>query len=87
MRNSYKSALKKCFYNHIVRARASLGWTQAKMAETLEMDPRSYIQLDHGKTSCSATTLALFLVYVCKDVNTFVEDLHDAFEEERNQVA
>lgn len=87
MRELYKSALKECFYNHLIRARVSLGLTQEKMAEILEMADRSYIQLDHGKTSCSATTLALFLVYVCKDVTGFVEDLRDAFENEKNKAA
>lgn len=87
MRNSYKSALKQCFYSNLIKTRYSLGLTQAKMAEILAMDDRSYIQLDHGKTSCSATTLALFLVYVCNDVNGFVGELRDAFEKEKNQVA
>lgn len=39
------------------------------------MDERSYIDLGHKKTCCSATTLVLFLVYVCEDVDAFVGEL------------
>ena len=35
--------------------------------------------LDHGKTCCSAVTLALFLVYVCEDSQEFLEELRHAF--------
>ena len=56
------------------------GLTQAEMTEKLSMDDRSYIDLDHGKTCCSAVTLALFLVYVCEDVHEFLEELRHAFE-------
>jgi len=54
--------------------------TQSKMAERLAMDERSYIDLDHEKTCCSAITLALFLVYICADVDAFLKELRCAFE-------
>jgi len=44
------------------------------------MDERSYIDLDHEKTCCSAITLALFLVYICADVDAFLKELRCAFE-------
>lgn len=80
MRKLYQSILKRCFYNHLIHSRADLGLTQAEMAERLAMDERSYIELDHGKSCCSATTLALFLVYVCEDVYDFLEELRRAFD-------
>jgi len=80
MRKTYHTILKTCFHRNLINARVSMGLTQAEMAERLVMDDRSYIDLDHGETCCSATTLALFLVYVCKDVHGFVEELRDAFE-------
>ena len=54
--------------------------TQTQMAGRLSMDPRSYVELDQGKSSCSALTLALFLIYVCKDSDTFLEKLRIALE-------
>lgn len=57
------------------------------MAEKLAMDERSYIDLDHGKTCCSAVTLALFLIYVCEDVGKFLLELKNALEESQNKAA
>lgn len=87
MRKAYRNILKHQFCVRLVRTRTEMGITQAEMAERLAMDDRSYIDLDHGKTCCSAVTLALFLVYVCDDVNRFLEDLRDAFETAINQAA
>lgn len=80
MRALYKVKLKQCFHRNLIRARINAGLTQSKMAERLAMDERSYIDLDHEKTCCSAITLALFLVYVCEDVDGFVKELRHAFE-------
>lgn len=80
MRKTYRNVLKCHFHIHLVRVRTAGGLTQSEMAEKLAMDDRSYIDLDHGKTCCGAVTLALFLIYVCEDVNGFLEELRDAFE-------
>ena len=61
--------------------------SQAQMAEKLAMDERSYIDLDHGKTCCSAVTLALFLIYVCDDVSKFLVGLKNALESNWNKAA
>ena len=87
MRRAYRKVLKKHFHVHLVQIRTSNGLTQSEMAERLSMDDRSYIDLDHGKTCCSAVTLALFLVYVCGDVQTFLEELRHAFNAAFNQAA
>ena len=57
------------------------------MAERLAMDDRSYIDLDHGKTCCSAITLAHFLIYVCDTPLQFLEGLQHAFEEAEEKAA
>lgn len=87
MRKTYRNILKHQFHLSLIRARTAQEMTQAEMAEKLAMDDRSYIDLDHGKTCCSAVTLALFLVYICGDVNGFVEDLRHAFDSENHQAA
>lgn len=87
MRRIYHNVLKHQFYIRLVHIRTVKGITQAEMAEKLSMDDRSYIDLDHGKSCCSAVTLALFLVYVCDDVLGFVEELRHAFETALNQAA
>lgn len=87
MRKTYRNVLKHCFHISLIHTRTTMGLTQSEMAERLSMDDRSYIDLDHGKTCCSAVTLALFLVYVCDDVNGFLTELRHAFEVELNQAA
>lgn len=79
MRRIYRNILKKQFHLQLIHIRETNGLTQSQMAEKLSMDDRSYIDLDHGKTCCSAVTLALFLVYVCHDVQKFLEELRRAF--------
>lgn len=87
MRKAYRTILKTCFHQHLVCTRTEQGLTQSEMAERLAMDDRSYIDLDHGKSCCSAITLALFLVYVCNDVEAFVRELRHAFEDGLNRAA
>ena len=87
MRRIYRNVLKNHFHGQLVHVRDVNGLTQAEMAEKLSMDDRSYIDLVHGKTCCSAVTLALFLVYVCEDVHGFLEELRHAFETAFHQAA
>lgn len=80
MRNYYTNILKTQFYRHLIETRATLGLTQEQMAETLVMDVRSFMYLDHGKHCCSALTLSLYLIYYCPDVDAFLQELKTAFE-------
>ena len=80
MRKHYSDILKTQFYHRIIETRATLGLTQEQMAEALAMSARSYMYLDHGKHSCSALTLSLYLIYYCPDVDAFLQELKTAFE-------
>lgn len=72
--------LKRYFCHQLVQTRTTLGLTQFAMAERLMMDERSYIELDHGNSGCSALTLALFLIYCCEDPLGFLHELRSIFE-------
>lgn len=87
MRKHYIQVLKSFFHNKLFHTREALGITQEEMAHRLAMAARTYVDLDHGKTSCSALTLALFLIYVCADPVAFLEELRDAFEATDNKAA
>lgn len=87
MREEYRMILKTCFQCNLIENRKRLGFTQSTMAEKLEMDDRSYADLEHGKSCCSAVTLVLYLVYICKDTTEFLEEIRHAFENKDNQVA
>lgn len=79
MRKIYGNILKKCFYRNLVQARVRMELTQSKMADKLAMDDRSYINLEHGKSCCSAVTLVLFLLYCC-DSSAFLEEMRYEIE-------
>ena len=87
MRRIYRTVLKHHFHTRLIHFRDANGLTQSQMAEKLSMDDRSYIDLDHGKTCCSAVTLALFLVYICEDVQEFLEELRRGFNAAFNRAA
>ena len=87
MRKIYGNILKTYFTRQLCQRRMLLRVTQAEMAERLLMDDRSYIDLEHGKSGCGATTLAVYMVYVCDDVYGFVEGLRRAFEAGNDSVA
>lgn len=87
MRNRYRQILKTFFRDKVLRTRDDLGMSQEDMAHILTMAPRTFIDLEHGKTGCSALTLALFMIYICKNPAAFLEELRNAFETDRNKAA
>jgi len=80
MRKQYTRIFKDFFHSQLIHSRDRLGMSQEEMAELLEMAGRSYIDLDHGKTGCSAVTLVLYLIYVCDEPTLFLKQLKEAFE-------
>lgn len=87
MRKHYTKVLKSFFHNKLFYTREALGISQEEMAHHLAMAARTYVDLEHGKSSCSALTLALFLMNVCTDPVAFLEELRDAFEAADNKAA
>ncbi len=51
------------------------------------MDERSYIDLEHGKTGCSALTFVLFVIYFIKDKNEFFDTLKSELKKINEDVA
>ena len=82
MRKFYEDVLRQVFYRYLIRTRDEMAWTQAEMAKVLEMDERSFVELDHGNSGCSGLTLALFLSYCCEDPLRFLEDFKTDYERE-----
>lgn len=87
MRKQYTKIFKVFFHEKLFRRREDMGITQEEMAHRLAMASRTYVDLDHGKTGCSALTLALFLIYICTDPLAFLEELRNAFENSDNKAA
>ena len=87
MRKRYYDILREITHKHIINFKIARRFTNAKMAELLFMDDRSYIDLDHGKTGCSALTIVMFLINCCPDANEFIDELRAAFKKEDDEVA
>ena len=73
--------LKEYFCRTVFDYRESRRLTQLQMAERLWMDERSYIDLEHGKNSCSVVTLMLYLMFECPDANAFFRDLRELYKQ------
>lgn len=87
MRSHYTSIFKAFFHEKLFRRRVELDITQEETADRLVKAYHTYVDLDHGKTGCSALTLALFLIYICADPLAFLEELRNAFENGSNKAA
>lgn len=87
MRKQYTKIFKAFFHEKLFRRREDMGITQEEMAHRLAMASRTYVDLDHGKTGCSALTLALFLIYICTDPIDFLEELRNALENSDSKAA
>lgn len=81
MRKSYSEALKVFLHQQFKNTRISHHLSQAEAAEYLAMDPRSYADIDRGKTLCSTTTFALFLAFLCDNPNEFIENVRIIMKE------
>lgn len=68
--------LKKSFRNELITKRAELNLSQEQMAELLNISLRSYSNLEHGISFCSALSLINFV----NNCNVDKEKLFAMFE-------
>lgn len=87
MREQYKQILKSFFCEKVLYQRNAMEISQEEMAYRLSMAVRTYVDIEHGRTCCSALTLVLFLVYLCDTPIVFLEELKDAFEGNNKKTA
>ncbi len=87
MRKQCEQILKNLFHETLIYTRYQLKLTQDDMAEILMMDVRSYVELDHGCSGCSALTLCLFLVFVCENPSEFLNKFKISVERRKQNAA
>ena len=87
MRKIYQRTFKNFFYNDLIKTRTRMKYTQSQMADLLVMDDRSYAELDHGNSCCSALTLVLYLIYCCDDPLAFLDTLRKVLEDLEDDAA
>lgn len=64
MRRTVHSVIKKYLSKHIAATRSNNKWTKRKMSEELDMDDRSYADIEKGVSACSTVTFILYLLFV-----------------------
>ncbi len=87
MKKRYLDSFKEIYAKNLMQERDNSNLTLQQMASKLHIDPRSYIEIDHGRSTGSALTLAMFLIYCCSDVNSFLETLKDEFDKTGGEAA
>ena len=80
IRDRYKRSLDNFFYEKLKEEDKRIKHTRTKMSEIFVMDERSYYDLIKGKSSCSALSLAIFLIYVSSNPVQFLTDLKETFD-------
>lgn len=82
LKMSTLDCLKKSFRNELITKRAELNLSQEQMAEKLNISLRSYSNLEHGISFCSALSLINFVnncdVDKEKLFSMFAEIMNDA---------
>ena len=75
MKQACKCAIQEHISKHLAKVRFEEKMTQDKFAELLMVNPRSYSNLEKGKSCCCTLTFIMFLVFCCKDVEAFTNEL------------
>lgn len=84
MRQTLEKIMKRYFISHLKATRKAQKLTQAKMAEQLCMDPRSYSDLERGVNTLGALTLIIYLYKFCPNPASVLGELWELFQEEKD---
>ena len=74
MKNACKCAFRSFMMQRLAKVCFDSQLTQAKFAELLLLDTRSYAAIEKGEYGCCALTLMMFLLFCCRDVQGFVDE-------------
>ena len=85
--DSYMSSLRSFMSADFLTTRKAMGLTQARMAELLEIDLRSYADLEHGKSLCCTRVLLLYLLRCRKDRDGFLDGIESALKIAEDELA
>ena len=80
------SVFKEVITEHIKATRKELGLTQAEMAAKLQIDLRTYCNIESGRSLCGTMTLLMYLLYICPDVNGLLDEIKNRKDEKEKNV-
>lgn len=72
--------LRSSISKHFLRTRDFLDISQMEFASELNIDRRSYIDIEHSENLCCTMTLLIYLCYFCKDPAALLSDCKDIFD-------
>ena len=87
MREAIQMALKSYLAAYMRETRKAQKLSQAKMAEILVMDTRSYADIEKARYLCSTITLIHFMLYVADDIVKAFEEIAVVVEDAKKHVA
>lgn len=67
--------IRDCLGKNISRMRQDLGWTQAKLAEKVDISPTFLMHVEHGTRGASLETVELLAAALGVDVSYLFNDL------------
>lgn len=78
--NCCRCEIRKCLSECMLNTRKELSLSQMEFAEKLNMDRRSYLELEHGRNLCCTITLLLYLIYCCSDPDGLLRECKKIFD-------
>ena len=87
MREAIQKELKSYLAEVMKKTRKAKKLSQAKMAEILVMDVRSYADIENGSNLCGTITFIHFMLYIAEDINKAFEGIAIVVENAKEHVA
>ena len=81
LKEQYQKMLKSIMHDQLGKARERMNMSQVEFSEMLMIDPRSYLELEHGNNLCSTLVFVLFAIYCCDDADALLAEIKDGFEQ------
>lgn len=87
MREIIQKELKSYLAKYMRETRKAQKLSQAKMAEILVMDIRSYADIENGSNLCGTVTFIHFMLYVVDDITKVFEQIAVVVEDAKKHAA
>ncbi len=85
--DAYAEPLRSFMAADFKATRKELGITQLKMAELLDIDLRSYANLEHGKSLCSTPVLLRYICFCMEDPSPYLKHIKQIMESSGQMLA
>lgn len=81
IRDTLKPEIDKVIHKWMLQTHYEFNFSQKQMGSLLEMDPRSYADIESMANGCGLVTFLLYLFRACPNGPAFLLELHDKINE------